>query len=321
MLLDQHGRVVNYLRISVTERCNFRCLYCMPEKPFSWVPKENLLTFEELFKFVKITIDEGVKKIRITGGEPTLRGDLSTFIKMIHDYKSDIDLALTTNGYLMPLYAKEYKEAGLKRINMSLDSLKPDVVNKIAKKAVFSEIIKGIEASLEAGLKVKLNTVPMKGINDGEIIDLIEYAKSKKIPLRFIKYMENQHADSSLKGVQSDEILEIISKKYNFKKVEKDNNSPAQYYELEDGYRFGIIEPHKDDFCKTCNRLRLTAEGFVIPCLYFDEAMSIREYVRAGDIDAAANVLKEILRNKPEKNRWANSENESSNRAFYETGG
>jgi len=321
MLFDQHGRVVNYLRISVTERCNFRCLYCMPEKPFSWVPKENLLTFEELFKFVKITLDEGINKIRITGGEPTLRGDLDKFIKMIHDYKPDIDLALTTNGYLMSTYADAYKKAGLKRINMSLDSLKPEVVNKIAKKDVFSEIIKGIDASLKAGLKIKLNTVPMKEINDSEIIDLLEYSKSRNIPLRFIKYMENQYADSSIKGMQSSEILDLISEKYSFKKAEKDDSSPAQYYELENGYQFGIIEPHKDDFCKSCNRLRLTAEGFVIPCLYFDEAMSIREHVRAGDIDSAAKVLKEILANKPEKNRWANDGSESSTRAFYETGG
>lgn len=322
MLIDQHGRVVDYLRISVTERCNFRCLYCMPEKPFSWVPRENLLSFEELFKFVKIAMDEGVTKIRITGGEPTLREGLEHFIKMVYDHNPDIDLALTTNGYLMPKYAAIYKAAGLKRINMSLDSLKSEVVNKIAKKEVYSEVMKGIDASIKAGLKIKLNMVPMKGVNDKEIIDLLEYAKARKIPIRFIEYMENQYADAAVTGLPSEEILKIIGEKYPYKKVEKDPSSPAQYYELEDGFQFGIIEPHKDDFCKNCNRLRLTAEGFLIPCLYFDEAMSIREHIRAGDIDGAAEVLKTILANKPEKNRWSHDDaGEKSTRAFYETGG
>jgi len=134
MLIDGHGRKVNYLRVSVTERCNFRCQYCMPEKPFSWVPQENLLSFEELFRFVRIAIDEGVDKIRITGGEPLLRYDLDSFIKMIHDYSPDIDLALTTNGYLLPEVAHSLKKAGLKRLNISLDSLKPATAARIAQK-------------------------------------------------------------------------------------------------------------------------------------------------------------------------------------------
>ena len=126
MLVDGFGREVNYLRISVTERCNFRCQYCMPEKPFSWVPKENIMSYEDMFKFVKVAIDNGVNKIRITGGEPLLREGLDSFIKMIHDYKNDIDLALTTNGYLLPSAAQNLKNAGLKRINVSLDSLKKE---------------------------------------------------------------------------------------------------------------------------------------------------------------------------------------------------
>jgi len=130
MLIDGHGRKVNYLRVSVTERCNFRCQYCMPEKPFSWVPSENLLSFDELFKFIKVAIDEGINKIRITGGEPLLREDLDSFVKLIHDYKPDIDLALTTNGFLLPDTAQKLKDAGLKRLNISLDSLKPHKLHK-----------------------------------------------------------------------------------------------------------------------------------------------------------------------------------------------
>jgi cyclic pyranopterin phosphate synthase len=163
MLIDGHGRTVDYLRVSVTERCNFRCQYCMPEKPFSWVPKENLLSFEELFLFMKVAMDEGVNKIRITGGEPLLREGLDTFIKMIHDYKPDIDLALTTNAYLLPQTAQKLKDAGLKRLNISLDSLKPEVAHQIAQKDVLDQVLKGIDKALEVGLMMRswilLNTV------------------------------------------------------------------------------------------------------------------------------------------------------------------
>ena len=145
MLIDGFGRTVDYLRVSVTERCNFRCQYCMPEKPFSWVPKENLLSYEDLFKFIKIGIDEGINKVRITGGEPLLRENLDTFINMIYSYKNDIDLALTTNGYLLPQLAQKLKDAGLKRINISLDSLKKDVVAQIANKDVLNRVLEGIK--------------------------------------------------------------------------------------------------------------------------------------------------------------------------------
>ncbi|NLK65918.1 MAG: GTP 3',8-cyclase MoaA [Campylobacteraceae bacterium] len=323
MLIDGHGRVVDYLRVSVTERCNFRCKYCMPDKPFEWVPHENLLSFEELFMFIKVAIDEGVKKIRITGGEPLIRKDIDKFIKMISDYAPEIDLAMTTNGYFLEHFAKPLKEAGLKRINMSLDTLVPDRAYKIAGRDVLAKVLMGYEAALEAGLKVKLNTVALKGINDDEILNLIEFAKSKDSTIRFIEYMENTHAKSDLKGLKKEEILKIVSSKYRVKELGKAPNSPSTMYEIDGGYQFGIIDPHKHDFCETCNRIRLTAEGYLIPCLYFDEAMSIKDAVKKGDIKAASEVLREVLRNKPEKNRWENSmlEEDISTRAFYQTGG
>lgn len=325
MLIDGHGRTVNYLRISVTERCNFRCQYCMPEKPFSWVPKENLLTFEELFLFVKVAIDEGVTKIRLTGGEPLLREDLDKFIKMISDYKPDIDLALTTNAYLLPEAAQRLKDAGLKRLNISLDSLKADVAAKIAGKDVLPQVLKGIDKALEVGLKVKINMVPLKGINDGEILDILDYCKAHNIKVRFIEYMENRHADQALKGMHGREILEKVKERHTIHALGREGASPSFNYALEDGTEFGLIDPHKHDFCESCNRIRLTAEGNLIPCLYFDEAMSIAESVKKGDIQGAANVLAQVLKDKPKENRWSeenpNEEKEISSRAFYETGG
>jgi len=325
MLIDGHGRTVNYLRVSVTERCNFRCQYCMPEKPFSWVPKENLLSFEELFLFMKVAMDEGVNKIRITGGEPLLREDLDTFIKMIHDYKPDIDLALTTNAYLLPQTAQRLKDAGLKRLNISLDSLKPEVAQKIAQKDVLEQVLKGIDKALEVGLGVKINMVPLKGINDDEILDIMDYCKARNIKVRFIEYMENRHAAEVLRGMHGREILSKVKEQHTIHALGREGASPSFNYELDDGYQFGLIDPHKHDFCENCNRIRLTAEGNLIPCLYFDEAMSIAESVKKGDIQGAADVLAQVLKDKPKENRWIEGEleegQEVSSRAFYETGG
>ncbi|EAJ1746310.1 GTP 3',8-cyclase MoaA [Campylobacter coli] len=320
MLIDQFGRKINYLRISVTQRCNFRCLYCMPKIPFNHQPKENLLSFEELFLFVKVAIDEGIEKIRITGGEPLLRKDLSVFIKMINDYKKDLDLAITTNGFLLKDFAKDLKDAGLKRLNISLDTLESKKAKILAQKDVLDSVLAGIDEALSVGLKVKLNTVVLKGLNDDELIPLLEFAKSKNIQIRFIEFMENIHAYGKLQGLKRDEIIQILSQKYQVKLIKKAEKAPVSIYSA-DGYEFGIIDPHSHEFCDSCNRIRLSAEGLLIPCLYFDEALSIKEAVRKGDINTAANILQEVLRNKPEKNRWSVVDNETSSRAFYQTGG
>ncbi|EDO6741301.1 GTP 3',8-cyclase MoaA [Campylobacter coli] len=320
MLIDQFGRKINYLRISVTQRCNFRCLYCMPKIPFNHQPKENLLSFEELFLFVKVAIDEGIEKIRITGGEPLLRKDLSVFIKMINDYKKDLDLAITTNGFLLKDFAKDLKDAGLKRLNISLDTLESKKAKILAQKDVLDSVLAGIDEALSIGLKVKLNTVALKGLNDDELISLLEFAKSKNIQIRFIEFMENIHAYGKLQGLKRDEIIQILSQKYQVKLIKKAEKAPVSIYSAND-YEFGIIDPHSHEFCDSCNRIRLSAEGLLIPCLYFDEALSIKEAVRKGDINAAAKILQEVLRNKPEKNRWSVVDNETSSRAFYQTGG
>ncbi|EGB0589151.1 GTP 3',8-cyclase MoaA [Campylobacter jejuni] len=320
MLIDQFGRKINYLRISVTQRCNFRCLYCMPKIPFDYQPKENLLSFEELFLFVKAAMDEGIEKIRITGGEPLLRKDLSIFIKMISDYKSDIDLAITTNGFLLKDFAKDLKNAGLKRLNISLDTLDHKKAKTLAQKDVLDSVLSGIDEALNLDLKVKLNTVALKNLNDDELISLLEFAKSKKAQIRFIEFMENTHAYGKLQGLKRDEIIQILSQKYQIQLIKKDEKAPVSIYKADD-YEFGIIDPHSHEFCGSCNRIRLSAEGLLIPCLYFDEALSIKEAVRKGDIKAAVEILQEVLRNKPEKNKWSVVDNETSSRAFYQTGG
>lgn len=290
----------------------------MPEKPFSWVPHENLLSYEDMFEFIKVAIDEGVTKVRLTGGEPLLRKGLETFVKMIADYAPDVDLALTTNAFLLEDCAQTLKDAGLKRINVSLDSLKKEVAHHIAQKDVLEQVMRGIDKAHEVGMKVKVNCVPLKDVNDSEIVDILEYCKGKGYEVRFIEFMENSHA-SVKKGLNSQEIQEKIKEKYNFTKAPREGSSPSQSYILDDGYKFGIIEPHLDDFCSDCNRLRITAEGYLIPCLYFEDALSIADAVKKKDIQEASNILRKVLQNKPEKNKWG--EENQSDRAFYETGG
>jgi cyclic pyranopterin phosphate synthase len=293
----------------------------MPDKPFSWVPRENLLSFEELFLFIKAAMDEGITKVRITGGEPLLREGLDTFVAMIYNHNNDVDLALTTNGYLLKQTAKKLKDAGLKRLNISLDSLVPETAQKIAQKDVLEDVLEGIEEALSVGLKVKINMVPLKGINDHEIVDILDFCRERNIEIRYIEYMENALASTEIKGLLGKEILERVKEKYVIKKLGREGASPSFSYLLEDGYKFGLIDPHKHDFCESCNRIRLTAEGHLIPCLYFDEAMSIKEAVKEGDVPKAVEVLRQVLKDKPEKNRWDEEDNEGSNRAFYETGG
>ncbi len=318
MLIDAHGRTIDYLRVSVTQACNFRCRYCMPTTPLDYKPKEDLLSVDELFLFLKSAIDEGIKKIRITGGEPTLRDDLPEIFAKLFTYKPDVELALTTNGLLMDKYAQKYFDAGLRRVNISLDSLKRDVAAKIAGRDILDDVLKGIDASIKAGIRVKLNMVPLMGYNENEIVDLLDFSQKKGVMLRYIEQMANAHAPDVV-GMKADQILEIIKQKYSFTQFQKDHSSPAKLYNLENGYMFGVIEPHKDDFCETCNRVRLSADGKLIPCLYFDEAISVKDALAKNDGVKAIEIFKKMLAEKPLKNRW--SEGEGSNRAFYYTGG
>jgi cyclic pyranopterin phosphate synthase len=240
---------------------------------------------------------------------------------MNYDYEPNIDLAMTTNAYLLKSTAKSLKDAGLKRINVSIDTLKREVAQKIAQKDVLLNVLEGVEEARAVGLKVKVNMVPMKNMNSDEIIDVLEYCKARDMSIRFIEYMENRYASKEISGLKSDELLEILKEHYEFESEGFDGASPSHYYRMNDGYKFGIIEPYGDDFCKQCNRIRLTAEGQLIPCLYFDEALSISKSIKNGDIAGAAEILREVVKSKPEKNRWGGEDSEVSSRAFYETGG
>ncbi|GAA8048679.1 GTP 3',8-cyclase MoaA [Helicobacter pylori] len=320
MLVDSFNRVIDYIRVSVTKQCNFRCQYCMPA-PLDFFDDEELLPLDNVLEFLKIAIDEGVKKIRITGGEPLLRKGLDEFIAKLHAYNKEVALVLSTNGFLLKKMAKDLKNAGLSRVNVSLDSLKSDRVLKISQKDALKNALEGIEESLKAGLKLKLNTVVMKGVNDDEILELLEYAKNRHIQIRYIEFMENTHAKSLVKGLKEEEILDLIAQKYKIMETEKPKQGSSKIYTLENGYQFGIIAPHSDDFCQSCNRIRLASDGKICPCLYYQDAIDAKEAIINKDTKMMKRLLKQSVINKPEKNMWNDKNSETPTRAFYYTGG
>ncbi|OPG25808.1 GTP 3',8-cyclase MoaA [Helicobacter pylori] len=321
MLVDSFNRVIDYIRVSVTKQCNFRCQYCMPTTPLDFFNDEELLPLDNVLEFLKIAIDEGVKKIRITGGEPLLRKGLDEFIAKLHAYNKEVALVLSTNGFLLKKMAKGLKDAGLSRVNVSLDSLKSDRVLKISQKDALKNALEGIEESLKVGLKLKLNMVVMKGVNDDEILELLEYAKNRGIQIRYIEFMENTHAKDLVKGLKEEEILDLIAQKYKIMGMEKPKQGSSKIYTLENGYQFGIIAPHSDDFCQSCNRIRLASDGKICPCLYYQDAIDAKEAIINKDTKMMKRLLKQSVINKPEKNMWNDKNSKTPTRAFYYTGG
>ncbi|ANH45536.1 GTP 3',8-cyclase MoaA [Helicobacter pylori] len=321
MLVDSFNRVIDYIRVSVTKQCNFRCQYCMPTTPLDFFDDEELLPLDNVLEFLKIAIDEGVKKIRITGGEPLLRKGLDEFIAKLHAYNKEVALVLSTNGFLLKKMAKGLKDAGLSRVNVSLDSLKSDRVLKISQKDALKNALEGIEESLKVGLKLKLNMVVMKGVNDDEILELLEYAKNRHIQIRYIEFMENTRAKDLVKGLKEEEILDLIAQKYKIIETENPKKGSSKIYTLENGYQFGIIAPHSDDFCQSCNRIRLASDGKICPCLYYQDAIDAKEAIINKDTKMMKRLLKQSVINKPEKNMWNDKNSKTPTRAFYYTGG
>ncbi|EMG89694.1 molybdenum cofactor biosynthesis protein A [Helicobacter pylori GAM115Ai] len=293
----------------------------MPTTPLDFFDDEELLPLDNALEFLKIAIDEGVKKIRITGGEPLLRKGLDEFIAKLHAYNKEVALVLSTNGFLLKKMAKGLKDAGLSRVNVSLDSLKSDRVLKISQKDALKNALEGIEESLKVGLKLKLNTVVMKGVNDDEILELLEYAKNRGIQIRYIEFMENTHAKDLVKGLKEEEILDLIAQKYEIIETENPKKGSSKIYTLENGYQFGIIAPHSDDFCQSCNRIRLASDGKICPCLYYQDAIDAKEAIINKDTKMMKRLLKQSVINKPEKNMWNDKNSKTPTRAFYYTGG
>ncbi len=286
-LLDTFGRSLRNLRVSVTDRCNLRCRYCMPEDDYAWLPRETLLSFEEINRLVAIFAEFGVDKVRLTGGEPLLRRDLPNLIHLLKQQAAIRDIALTTNGILLDEQAESLRDAGLHRITVSLDTLKPDKFRSLTKRDSFDRVLRGIAHVKTAGLTgLKIDTVAIKGFNDDELVELIEYGKSVEAEVRFIEYMDVGGAnDWGMEKVFSQaEILQSLGQAYGpIEPVRENSSAPARRFRLPDGTIFGIIPSTTTPFCATCDRSRLTADGMWYLCLYARQGLDLREPLRMND--------------------------------------
>jgi cyclic pyranopterin phosphate synthase len=283
---DTFGRPLRSLRLSVTDRCNLRCKYCMPEEEYTWLPRETLLTFEEMTTLTEFFTELGVDKVRLTGGEPLLRKDLPTLMRMLRRNPRIKDLALTTNGVLLAEQAQAFYDAGLHRVTVSLDTLKPERFKALTRRDTFASVLEGIEVVRRVGFTgLKLDTVAIRGYNDDELPDLIEYGKRVEAEVRFIEYMDVGGAtDWSMDKVFSRQaILASLGQRYGrIEPVIEDSSAPAQRFALPDGTTFGIISSTTAPFCSTCDRSRLTADGMWFLCLYATVGVDLRQRLRAG---------------------------------------
>ena len=285
-LPDALGRPLGSLRLSVTDRCNLRCSYCMPEEDYAWLPRESLLTFEELTRLAHLFASLGAGKVRLTGGEPLLRRDLPELVRMLARDPLIDDLALTTNGLLLSRQIDALADAGLGRVTVSLDTLSPERFLSLARSPRHADVLDGIEAVQRRGLGLKFNTVVMRGVNDDELVPLLRFAKQHGAELRFIEYMDVGGATgwSADDVVSRAEMLDRIGTEFGGVEpiTEPGSRAPAERFRLPDGQTFGVIASTTAPFCRTCDRSRITADGAWFLCLYAAEGLDLRAPLRDG---------------------------------------
>jgi len=293
---DLLGRPLESLRLSVTDRCNLRCLYCMPEEDYTWLPRAELLTFEELTRLVEVFAFVGVRKIRLTGGEPLLRHDLHELVAMIAPNPRVDDIALTTNGVLLAEQAAGLRKAGLHRVTISLDTLRPDRFHAMTRRGDHARVLAGIAAAQRAGFTgTKLDAVIVRGVNDDELAGLIEFGRAHAAEVRFIEYMDVAGATqwSPERVLSRAEMLQRLEQRYGkITPAREDSAAPAERFFLPDGTVFGIIASTTAPFCSRCNRSRLTADGQWYRCLYATSGTDLRGPLRAG---ASSSALAEQI--------------------------
>ena len=296
MLTDGYKRPLKDLRISVTDRCNFRCTYCMPLDEYEWIDKKEILTFEEITRLARLGIEFGVEKIRLTGGEPLVRQDLPVLIEKLARLDGLDDLCLTTNGALLSERIDALKRAGLQRINISIDSLDADKFKRMTKRGDLNKVLEGIFAAQRAGMApIKLNAVIERGVNEDDIIPLVEFAREHGFAMRFIEYMDVGNANNwtSAKLVSKKEIIDTIHARYPLREVGRERGSaPSVDYEFVDGHGdIGVIASVTEPFCGSCTRLRLTADGKLVTCLFSQVGHDVKTLLRGGASDDDIRAL------------------------------
>lgn len=301
-MLDRYGRVINYLRISVTDRCNLRCCYCMPEGVQD-VGMKNILTFEEIWEIVRTGVSLGITHIRITGGEPLMRKGCVDLIRGIREIPGVETITMTTNGVLLENYGKQLKEAGVDGVNISLDTLDPEEFYKITGKRELQEVLAGIRAAKTAGLPVKLNAVNRKELDP---IPLVRYAQAENLPIRFIEMMPVGYGKKYV-GRSNEELRETLEAvcgnaecMTNREELSRMGSGPAVYYQFSDlKVPVGFISAIHGKFCDTCNRVRLTAEGYLKLCLCYDEGEDLRRVLREGEKENLRTIMEQTIFRKP----------------------
>lgn len=303
-LLDSFGRSATNLRISVTDRCNFRCRYCMPAEGMRWVDRSEILTFEEITRLGRVFIGLGVNKIRLTGGEPTLRQDLAKVVGMLSPLPGLQDLSMTTNGFLLKEMAGELCRAGLRRINVSLDSLSAERFEKLARRKHFEKVMTGLDELAKHPIRpVKINTVIIRGFNDDEILPLVEFGRNRGYQIRFIEFMPLDSDDfwSRDKVMTTAETLDVVRSRYIVfrKETRADRVAADTYYFSDSQGEIGFIGSVSEPFCRFCNRIRITADGHFRNCLFAVEETDLKTPMRAGASDAElAELIRQDVRQK-----------------------
>jgi len=296
VIQDLYARPLRNLRVSVTDRCNLRCAYCMPEQDYVWLPREDVLQFEEIEKLVDVFLTQGVDKVRLTGGEPLLRRDVPVLVRHLAKRAAIRDLAMTTNGVLLADHARSLRDAGLHRLTVSLDTLRHDRFRDLARFDELDRVKEGIAAAASVFGELKIDTVVIRGVNDDELVDLIEFGREHHAEVRFIEYMDVGGATqwSMERVVSKAQILDLIAARYGAAvALDEESSAPARRYRLSDGTVFGIIASTTAPFCADCDRSRLTADGMWYLCLYATEGIDLRGSPRSGSSpDAIAAILR-----------------------------
>ncbi len=304
-LVDRYQRVVTYLRMSVTDRCDFRCVYCMSED-MQFVPRERLLTLEELALVGRVFCSLGVDKIRITGGEPLVRGNLMSLLRELRSLPGLRELVLTTNGSQLPRYAAELRRVGVRRLNISLDTLNPERFRRLSRTGELTRVLAGIDAALDAGFeKLKINSVILRGRNEDEVCDLLEFAGSRGMDISFIEEMPlgviGDH-DRAAVFFSSDETRSALERRFSLLPSPERSGGPSRYFRVrETGTLVGFISPHSHNFCGDCNRVRLTCEGRLLLCLGQEHSVDLRRVLREhpGDEEALRQAVQDSMDIKP----------------------
>ncbi|MBB3188927.1 GTP 3',8-cyclase MoaA [Halomonas cerina] len=326
-LIDDFGRRVNYVRISVTDRCDFRCVYCMSET-MTFLPRAQVLTLEELGMVARAFTEMGVEKIRLTGGEPLVRRDIDRLVEDIGTLPGLNDFAMTTNGASLPKYADRLREAGLKRLNISLDSLDPERFRRLTRTGDLDRVIDGIRAAKAAGFaRIKLNAVILKGRNDDEVLDLVDFARREGLDISFIEEMplgdvSDHRRDETF--CSSDEVQAIIETRHDLVPTPETTPGPSRYFRMPDSTsRVGFISPHSHNFCASCNRVRVTVEGRLLLCLGNEHSVDLRAVLRRypGDLEALKQAIVRAMPLKPERHHFTTDGDVQVVRFMNMTGG